>query len=269
MNEGLTCSDPIPIALGLGSLSVPGTTMGGLNLHVTEPTGGSTCWNTDGPERVYAITAQATGTLTAWLPAATTTFQSALFRTSACDAAGQFACLDNWGTPNERGGELVSFAVVEGETHYLIVDGVAGDQGDFVLELDLSTGADCSDPIPITVEGQGPIYLSSPLTDFSDNASCASGENGGPEIVYEVTVTEADEYNFFMTSGYLSLGKIAYARSTCDLAATEIDCDYPELTNLPLAAGQTVYVFFDRELTSTEAEGWTDAHVGGTIVHYY
>jgi hypothetical protein len=243
--------------------------MGGLNLHVTEPTGGSTCWNTDGPERVYAITAQATGTLTAWLPAATTTFQSALFHADSCESAGQFHCLDNWGTPNERGGELVSIGMLEGETRHLIVDGVAGDQGDFVLQLDLSTGADCSDPIPITVEGQGPIYVSSPLTDFGDHAACASGENGGPEVVYEVTVSEADEYNFFMTSGYLNLGKIAYARSSCEAAATEIDCDYPELTNLPLAAGQTVYVFFDRALTSTEAEGWTDAHVGGTIIHYY
>jgi hypothetical protein len=269
VNEGLTCNDPIPIALGLGSLSVPGTTMGGLNLHTTEPTGGSTCWNTDGPERVYAITAQATGTLTAWLPAATTTFQSALFQTSTCEAAGQSACRDNWGTPNERGGELVSISMVEGETHYLIVDGVLGDQGDFVLELDLSTGADCSDPIPITVEGLGPIYASSPITDFSDNTSCASGENGGPEVVYEVTVTETDDYNFFMTSGYSNLGKIAYARSSCDVAATELDCDHPELTGLQLTAGQTVYVFFDRQLTPSEAGGFTDAHVGGTIIHYY
>ncbi|NUO53933.1 MAG: hypothetical protein HOV80_34240 [Polyangiaceae bacterium] len=269
MNEGLTCSDPIPISIGLGSLSVPGTTIGGLNLHVTEPTSGSTCWNTDGPERVYAVTVQATGTLTAWLPTATTTFQSALFRASTCEAAGQSSCLDNWGAPDERGGELVSFAVTGGETYYFIVDGVAGDQGDYVLELDLSTGTDCSDPIPITIEGQGPIYLSSPILDFADHTSCESGENGGPEVVYEVTVTETDAYTFFMSSGYGGLGKIAYVRSTCDVATTELACEHPEIFDVPLIAGQTVYVFFDRELASSEAEGFTDPYVSGTIIHYY
>lgn len=266
VNEGLSCSDPIPIHLGLGSLSVPGTTNGGLNLHTTEPMSGSTCWNTDGPERVYAITAQATGTLTAWLPATTTTFQSALLRGSSCETPG---CVDNWGTPNERGGELVTSSVEAGETVFLIVDGVAGDAGDYVLELDLSTGTDCSDPIPITVEGQGPIWLASPILDLSDNAACQSGDNGGPEVVYEVTVTEADEYSFFMSSGYTNFAKIAYARSTCDLATTELDCDHPELTNLPLAAGETVYVYFDRALSWPEAEGRLPAHVGGTIIHYY
>ncbi|NUO53930.1 MAG: hypothetical protein HOV80_34225 [Polyangiaceae bacterium] len=198
MNQGLTCEDAIPISIGLGALSVVGTTNGGLNLHTAEPMSGNTCWNTDGPERVYAITAEADGMLTAWLPAATTTFKSALFRASICEAATQSQCVDNWGTPNDHGGEVVSVPVIAGQTQYLIVDGVTGEGGDYVLELDLSTGADCSDPIPITVEGQGPILLSSRILDIDDDTTCASGHDGGAEVVYEVTVNEADLYNFFL-----------------------------------------------------------------------
>jgi hypothetical protein len=230
---------------------------------------GSTCWNTDGAERVYAITAEADGTLTAWLPAATTTFQSALFRASICEAALQSQCVDNWGTPNERGGEVVTVAVVAGQTEYLIVDGVTGDEGDYVLELDLSTGADCSDPIPITVEGQGPIQLSSRVIDLGDDTVCASGHNGGAEVVYEITVSEADDYDFFMDYDLSDLGSATYVRSSCDSSASELACDNFEVRDLPLAAGERVYLYFDRRLSPSQAQGITPAYFSGTIIHFF
>lgn len=269
VNQGLTCDDAIPISIGLGSLSVSGTTNGGLNLHTAEPTSESSCWNTDGPERVYAITAEADGTLTAWLPAATTTFRSAVFRASVCEAAGQSQCVDNWGTPNDHGGELVSVPVVAGQTHYVIVDGVAGDAGDYVLQLDLSTGSDCSDPIPITVEGQGQILLSSRVIDLVGDEACASGHDGGAETVYEVTVTEADDYNFFFDYDLSDLGSATYVRSSCSLSASELDCDNFEIRDLPLAAGERVYLYLDRRLSPGQSQGTTPAYVSGTIIHYF
>ncbi|NUO53934.1 MAG: hypothetical protein HOV80_34245 [Polyangiaceae bacterium] len=260
---GLTCADPIAITLGPGSISVPGTTIGALNLPHPYDTSGSTCFNTDGPERVYVITALETGTVTAWLPAATTTFQSALIRApwNDCEAVGE--CFDNWGTPNEHGGEVVTFRVQQGDFNYLIVEGVSGDAGDYVLELDLSTGGDCSDPIPIHVEGQGPILLHSSIADANDDLSCQSGQNVGPEVVFEVTVTDTDTYQYYLY-GPGGVSKVASVRSTCDVASTELDCQEPEIVT-PLMAGETVYLFIDREPSPSSLPGWVDA----SIIHYF
>ncbi|NUO53931.1 MAG: hypothetical protein HOV80_34230 [Polyangiaceae bacterium] len=65
------------------------------------------------------------------------------------------------------------------------------------------------------------------------------------------------------------LGSATYARSSCDLSASELDCGNFEVRDLPLQAGERIYVYFDRRLTPSQAEGVTPAYLSGTIIHYF
>jgi len=100
-----------------GATVVSGTTGLAHDPGVTSSHTLSPC-SSNGPDAFFAITPPLSGVLTASIPFAT--FRTSLGARTACPTAGtQLACDD----ANGDGGQEVSFAVAEGTTYYLIVDG--------------------------------------------------------------------------------------------------------------------------------------------------
>ena len=243
---GVTCAGAIPVMLTLGETILSGSTVGGANTHAPPMSNG--CPDGSGPERLYAVTPTQNAFLTAWIPNATSDFDSVLYARTACaDQASQIQCDDNYGTPGNSGGEVLSFPVLAGQTYFVFVDGFSGDAGSYDLVLDLSVGDDCNDPVPITIEGQGTIVGRGSTTGYTSNVTCSNGAGVGPDVVYAVKVTDADNYNFNVTAGYNSVLNI---RSACSDFLSQLGCSSPQgnnsgINDLSLNAQQTVYVWVD------------------------
>ncbi len=218
--EPVQCTNPIPISLGLGTTVISGTTAGADNM---QPQTSNGCDNGTGPEIVYEITPTAAGILTAWLPTATTSYDSMIYFRSECDQqASQTLCSDNF----QNGGEIISTRIVPNIPIYLVVDGWGGQSGNFDLNLDLSTGEDCSDPVPYLLEGGVDMRAVGSTIDYASNAQCLSTAGFGPDVVYAVTVSGGN-YTFQNTAGYNSVMNV---RSACEDVTSELACNNPNMT---------------------------------------
>lgn len=244
--EGGTCGSPIAVPLTLGTTVLSGSTLGGADSF--QPQQSNDCSDGSGPDLVYEITPTEAGFLTAWIPAASSDFDSMLyFRTDCTQQASQTLCHDNFNTPNNAGGEVLSTLAVPGVPIYLVVDGWGGAEGSFELSLDLSTGEDCNDPVPIVVEGVAAIRAVGSTSGFASQVTCTAGFGVGPDVVYQVTVDADDNYNFDLNAGYNS---VLNARTSCGDFLSEIGCDSPSNSNdsslnLQLDANQTAFVWVD------------------------
>jgi len=254
---GLTCSAPVVIGLGNGSITTLGSTVGGVNQ--AEPGDTDTCSSGTGPERIYAVTAASAGFVTAWLEAAGTNFDAVLYaRVGACDGASaiQAMCHDNDAAPNNSG-EVVSLRVTAGQTVYFFVDGFEGDAGDYKLNLDLSLGDTCADPVPIVIEGTAPLALLGSTAGYAGNASSNGCFGGGPDVVYAMNVTETDAYTFETVNG--AFNSVTYARSVCADGNTQLDCDNPVGNDSSITidrdAATTTFVWVDATQTSMPPAG--------------
>jgi cysteine-rich repeat protein len=240
------CGSVVPVMLALGTTTLMGSTFGSDMLQPQQSNG---CSNGTGPEVVYEITPLSGGVLTAWLPSSGADFDSMLYFRNECDQqASQTLCNDNFNTPGNAGGEVVSSRIVANQPIYLVVDGWGGEQGDFELQLDLSTGEDCNDPVPITLEGSVDIRSIGSTLDHVSDAQCLSTAGFGADVVYQITTTEFGDYTFANTAGYNS---VMNARSSCGDIATELGCANPtmtqnsQLTFNDLSAGTTVFLWID------------------------
>lgn len=244
--EGGTCGSPIAVPLALGTTTVAGSTLGGADNF--QPQQANECGDGSGPDLVYEIMPLEEGIFTAWLPSALADFDAVLYlRTDCAQQASQTLCHDNFNTPNNAGGEVVSTRVVPGVPIYLVVDGWSGGSGSFELSLDLSTGQDCSDPVPIVVEGVAAIRAVGSTAGYAGDVTCTAGFGLGPDVVYEFTVDADDNYAFDLNAGYNS---VLNARTTCGDFLSEIGCSSPNNSNdanlnLQLDANDTVYVWVD------------------------
>ncbi len=223
---GTTCMNAIPVNLALGTVTRSGTT--DLSADHFQPGNQFGCDGATGNDLVFAITPGETGFLTAWLPKQNTSFDSVLYLRATCATpASQISCNDNFGM-GDNGGDVVSALVLAGQTVFLFVDGFQGDSGDFQLSLDLSKGDNCSDPVPVTVEGQGDITLLGSTTGFANdaasNAFCTNAGGGG-DVVYAVTTTNPATYTFATQT--TTFNSVTYARSTCSDVGTQIACSSP------------------------------------------
>jgi len=231
---GTSCAAAVPVALSLGTTKIAGTTALADDTFQSQNAMG--CMDTTGGDLVLAISPTEAGFVTAWLPRASTSFDSVLYVRNTCDdAASQALCNDNYlqgGSNNDDGGELVSVYVPAGHTIYLFVDGYAGESGTFELSLDLSKGDNCADPVPLTVEGSSDIVLLGSTAGFANDASTTTtpcfGAGAGPDVVYQVTTASSDTYNFATSASFNS---VTYARSSCGDSATQLVCDSPGLSN--------------------------------------
>lgn len=244
------CTSPEPVSLPPGTMVVSGTT-GGASMLAPSP--GQNCNGASGPEKVFQVTPTASGYLTAYIPSQGASMDSVLYARSGCEAAAsQRLCNDNSGTPGDNGGELISFPVEAGVPLLIIVDGYqAADTGAFDLSLDLSEGDTCADPVPLVIEGAGPItVVGNTANETSDGFAselCALA-GYGPDIIYEVLTLDGGNYDFALTAS--TFNSVIHGRTDCENIDTQIACDAPPATNnssisINAEGGATTFVYAD------------------------
>ncbi|MBK6516494.1 MAG: DUF4215 domain-containing protein [Polyangiaceae bacterium] len=244
-----TCEAAIQISLGAGTTTIAGDTTNGPD--ILSPGNAGNCQGAMERELVFAITPMQGGFFTAYLPSAEADFDSVLYASPSCPPAGDFACHDNYGTPGDNGGEVIGFRVQPNTTFYLVVDGYQMDDlGAFQLELDLSAGDACGDPVPVTVEGDAPIDLygdTSGLASNGGSGALCGFAGGGPDVVYQVETPQSDSYDFDLFATYNS---VLHARSSCEDVDSQLACSSPAVGNnsditVSLDGGDTTYVWVD------------------------
>ena len=156
-------------------------------------------------------------------------------------AEASFTCADSYDVPTNtplNGGEVVSFRVAAGGTYYIFVDGFkAGNEGNFELVLDLSSGTSCSDAIPIPV-WPGPVMKF--LGSTSGGAATQQGSCGGQpgnDVVYQLIPQEDGMIALDLDAASTNYNSALYARSTCAMASTEIACANVPASLAPMAVG--------------------------------
>jgi cysteine-rich repeat protein len=254
VTAGTTCGNAVPVSIGLGSQNVTGSTVSGGNHSAQGCTSAAT-------DRVYAVKATANGFLTANLVRAQTTFDSVLYLTTACsDAAANAAilCNDSFDPQHQvalNGGEVVSIRVQQNQTVYLFVDGLgAADQGTYQLHLDLSTGLDCNDPVPIPLEIGTGMKVRGSTTGINAlpnvQGSCA-GQPGG-QVVYAVTRAVSGPLDADTIDANTNYNSVLYARSSCGDTNSELDCSNAGGTGVTesisvgnVNGGAATYVYID------------------------
>ncbi len=267
--EATTCASAAPIALALGTQVVNGTTVGG-GAHT-----GSNCTGAGGPgpDRVFAVTAGAAGFLTASLARGPTNFDSVLYASAACSDASvntSILCADSYDVVNNQsldGGEVLSFKVTAGQVVYLFVDGFdAAEAGDFQLTLDLSTGVDCNDPVPIPLEPGAPMRMLGTTVGAGSTAagSCSNSSGQNPDVVYRVTRSNNGTLGVSAPGNQSNYNVVLYARSTCNSGNSQLDCSNDggnssteTLNPLNLVGGTPVFVWLDG------SDGGTDSGTYG------
>ena len=224
-SSGTTCADAIAVSLDLGTQTLTGTTVGG-------GLAAAACASA-APNRVYAVTAQAAGFLTASLVRAGTSYPSVLHARTSCDnAATTVLCADSVdpvGATPLNGGEVLSFPVTQGQTVFVFVDGAgAADTGNYQLELDLSLGTTCQDPVPVRLEPGTPMTMLGATNGKSQSTggSCGGGAQffGSNDVVYNVHFVGADSnVTAALAAAGTSYNSVLYARSSCDFG--QLACD--------------------------------------------
>ncbi len=247
--NGATCATAIPVALAIGSQSTAGSTMGG-GAHTP-----STCQGGDGPDRVYAVTPQSSGFLTATLPRANANFDSMLWISTSCAAAQiqDVTCADSYDAATGQsldGGEIVSLRVQAGTTYYVFVDTWAANaSGNYQLQLNLSAGT-CADPVPIALEpGSSMTFLGSNNNILpADQGSCGGAPGG--EVTYRLTPTFTDGIGISTDTNQTNFNAALYARTTCASAQSELGCsnqagNAQESINVNGMVGTSIFVKID------------------------
>lgn len=224
--ETVECAGAIPVMLAPGTIKLTGSTVGGGD-H--QPKG---CNGAAGPDRIYAVKPTSNGFLTASLTRAATSFDSVLYVSQTCAKGGEkneLLCADSVGDQNGaplEGGEVVSIRIKPNTVYYVFVDGsTAGVGGDFELVLDLSSGTDCNDPIPIPLEAGSPMTFLGSTNETG--ASSAAGTCGGsmiPDVVYEITRVEAGPIDVLTDPALTDYNSVLYTRFACNLLGTQLDC---------------------------------------------
>lgn len=238
--RGADCATPVDVPLvwaGGGSasqVSVKGSTAGGGN-HTS-----GLCASA-GPDRVFRVTVSAEFLqipvlLTASLARGGTTFQSVLVAVKdACDLSRDGLCADSRapaGQPAYHGGEVLSFPVTHGDVWYFFVDGEGQeDAGDYLLTLGLSTGDDCSDPVPLVIEpsaGTSPVVVTGstePPHGNASNASAACSDWGlAEDVVYSIHAKSAGFHTFELQPSTATFDATLFVQNECGDTGSELDC---------------------------------------------
>jgi cysteine-rich repeat protein len=257
--QGTTCNNAIPLTVGLGTMAVLGSTKNG-GAHY-----GSQCSGSDGPDRVYAITVQNSGFLTVslarTLPAKQPPlvgFDSVLYVAQGCQEGGDttsLLCADSYDDANNvalDGGEVVSLRVQQGQKYYVFVDGFASsDVGDYQMTVDLSTGTDCNDPVPIPLEPGTAMTVLGNNNNTLPTAQGSCGGGPGGQIVYRIVRPDNGPITVDTDPSYTTFNSVLYARSGCGDANSQLACSNQQGTameSIDLAnvqAGVPVFVYVD------------------------
>lgn len=214
-----TCVTAVPIMMPLGRIEITSALFGAS----TEPTTDK-CGATPGPERIYALTSSIDGFVTAWFDASETSIDPVLsIRGSNCA---------NRGTEEECSAvvgarDVISVRLEANQTRYLFVDSASLVGGAFKLVLDLSTGEDCNDPIPIPIDMTASYILDgvrgSTLDLQNDGAGSCGGQRADIVYAFENAPGTPADLSFLVQAFPGSWSPVVYLRSTCE--AGELDCD--------------------------------------------
>lgn len=251
VDGGTTCANALPVSLGLGTQTFTGTTVAG-GAH------NGLCASA-GPDRIYAVTVQSAGFLTASLTRANTSYSSVLYARSNCDNSGsEILCADSKDPMNQealKGGEVVSFAVNQGQVVYLFVDGAtANDAGNYELVIDLSVGTNCQDPIPVRIEAGTPMRLLGTTNGKSQSGggSCGGGVQGfgSEDVVYNLQFGTAGQSTIALDAAGTGYNSVLYLRNECNNGFAEISCDNAggnggESLNVNAAVNTSVWTWVD------------------------
>lgn len=242
------CDTAIPVTLAPGTQSFFGE-LGGLPLYT--PTAGASCspGAGTGPEVVYAVGVTEQGHVTAYLPSASTNFDTILYSRASCaQQSSQLTCHDN--DAGAGAGEVVSTWLEPGEMVYIFVDTAGAAVGAYELLLDLSRGGNCGDVPPVTIEGTRPVELLGRISSLSDDAQSANcnPSGTGPDAVWAFTFPNGDDYQIDLETS--SFDSVAHLRSSCEDPFSEIECDSPSgsddsSVSIAASAGQTAYFWVD------------------------
>jgi hypothetical protein len=166
-------------------------------------------------------------------------------------------CNDSHDPQNQavlNGGEVVSVRVQQNQTYFLIVDGpAAGNVGTYQLHLDLSSGTECGDPVPIPLEaGTGMTVLGSNtgISAFPNVQGNCGGQPGG-QVIYAVTRPTNGQTDVDTVAGSTNYNSVLYARSACNNFTAQIACSNnggnatESLSTGNVNAGTAVFVFVD------------------------
>lgn len=238
------CNAPINIALNFGTIDVSGTTAGGTNAVTS-----TTCQDSTGPEVIYRVTPLHAGYLTIWTDPVATDFDAMIYVRNMCASMTDVACGDN----NFAQPDLVSFQVGD-QPVTVVLDGYQQQEGNFVVHFDLSTGADCNDPVPILLgDDNGFTERATGNTTGSNANETATCGGLGNDVVYRVTrMTDPGPFTATTTSQG-ALNSVTYARETCTNGTSQLACDSPinnSNSAITVNANQNpTFVFVDAQAT--------------------
>ncbi len=247
---GTVCKTAIPVALNLGTTTINGTTVGG-GSHADS---GASCTSA-GADLIYAVKPSVGGFITATLPRNATLYDSVLYVSTACSDIAtntSLLCADSQ-DPNNigslQGGEVVSFYAIANTTYYLFVDG-RSTQGAFQLTIDLSSGANCNDPVPLSIwPGSGMTLLGTNVGAGADTTSQNCG-GIGQDVVYQVDRQGVGALKVDVSVPLTNYNTSIYARSVCNSQNSELACQNlngnsaAETFTLP-NVNATVFVYVD------------------------
>ncbi|NUP07660.1 MAG: DUF4215 domain-containing protein [Polyangiaceae bacterium] len=224
-------------------------TLGG-DTSLAPPQYEGSCGGFDSPEIVYAITAQAEGTLTIDMIAINDDLDPILYVKTDCEGSSTVACSDDTFT---GGYETLTIPAQAGSTYYVFADGWGGSQGEFLIGATLVT----------TIAGDDCPGVNVPLANFNDtytvdgDTSLANPDRKGTglcdsastkEIVYKVTAPASGKLVAALAPSY---DASLYIRTLCTTPSSQLVCAEEggpgdlELANVNVTAGSTYYVFVD------------------------
>lgn len=161
-------------SLGLGKLMITGSTIGlhdDIQVNTGKCQGGA---DTSGPDAVYRITFTQSATVTTTLTG-TNGLDAILITESTC---GDMSTVDICVNQTTSGSEQTTFAVAANQTLFFIVDGNAGSDGDFTLDIDavapvcgdgyVNTGEQCDDGNTMSGDGCSSTCQTEMPMDTSD-----------------------------------------------------------------------------------------------------
>lgn len=261
-SEVSACQAATAVMVGPGTTNLTGTTASSpADLLTDHPDCGISA---SGRNKVYAVTTTTSGFFTAWLDRPATTFDSVLYvRTSCNDDATELACADSSfivGQAFAGGGELVSFRVTSGQTLFVVIDGAfAGDEGNYSLNIDISSGQSCQDPIPFNMFPGTSMKATGTTVNQTASTGGSCGGTTADDVVYELvrrgdSITNMDTRLLSSGTNYDSL---LHVRTGCNQFSSEVVCvdvggNGGEQTDLLFQNNNTRYVWIDG---SSGAEG--------------
>lgn len=195
----VTCTDPfVPLACGeLASESNVGQPSLFAS-HPCDPSGRTT----DGGERAFRICLPSPQTLRVSLN--TTNDLDLFLYGDSFDAAG---CLD-------AGDNGVTLFGADAGCYHLFVDGPAGAEGDFDLEVTCGSELDCASPPEIVCGGTVSGDTAADGTASIDEYPCTAGFYDGPEMIYRFENPKLQNVSFVLENTALEMDLLLL--SACD-----------------------------------------------------